>query len=660
MSMAAPTWTEKGLQRRLLKLTFENLFTPIKIGTIEVKNRIVMPPMTSNFASETGAANQRVIDYYVERAKGGAGLIIVEATCIDSPVGRLDDPLQLCIDDDMFIAGFNDLCEAVHETDTKIALQLHHAGRETTLEITQGIQPVSASDVYCAATNTKPRPLTTSEVETVVEKYAQGAKRAKTAGFDAVEMHSAHGYLIQQFLSPATNKRTDRYGGDPNRRMQFVTEIIERTRELVGPHFPILLRLSAHEYIEDGLTLDDTKIIAKKLQDLGLNGLDVSAGTYDSPFEKGSTQPMVVPPGFMINLAGGIKSVVDIPVITVGRINDPVFADEILKSKKADMVAMGRALIADPHLPSKAEQGRTEGINMCIACMRCSERTSSGLRLKCAVNVNVGKERENRLQPAEKPKRVLIIGGGPAGMEAARTLSLRGHEVVLYEKEVLGGQMNLASVPPGKTEIKNLIRYLVNQLKEQEVEVHIGQEASLQNVEPDEVIVATGSVPLVPRIRGINRTSVVTAWDVLRDTVKIGSNVVVAGGGMVGCETSEYLADKGKKVTVVEMLSDIGLDMESKTRKYLLKSFDQLSVVVHRKTKIEEITENGVKVTDSTGKTGELAADTVVLALGACPNRKVLGQVAERFDNYWLIGDCVKPCKILEAIHDGARIGRKL
>lgn len=641
-------------------MKFEKLFTPIRIGKMEVKNRIVMPPMTSNFANETGAVNQRVIDYYAERAKGGAGLIIVEATCIDSPVGRLDDPLQLCIDDDMFIAGFNDLCEAVHETDAKIALQLNHAGRETTLEITQGIQPVSASDVYCAATKTKPRPLTTSEIEVVVDEYAQGARRAKTAGFDAVEMHSAHGYLIEQFLSPATNKRTDRYGGDLNGRMRFGIEIVERTRELVGQYFPILLRLSAHEYIEGGLTLDDTKIIAKKFQDAGINCLDVSAGTYDSPLERGSTQPMVVPRGFMVNLAEGIKSVVNIPVIAVGRINDPAFAEEILQNNRADLVAMGRALVADPYLPSKAMQGHLEDINMCIACMRCSERTSSGLRLKCAVNVNVGKEKENSLRRAEKPKRVLIIGGGPAGMEAARTLSLRGHEVVLYEKDLLGGQMNLASIPPGKNEIKNLIRYLTNQLEELTVEVHVGKEACLQDVEPDEVIIATGSEPLIPRIKGINHSNVVTAWNVLKGTGKTGSNVVVAGGGMVGCETSEYLAEKGSKVTVVEMLNDIGLDMESKTRKYLLKRFDELSVEVYRKTKIEEITEDGVRVTDCNGKHSGLAADTVVLALGASPNRKVVEQVAGYLDKYWLIGDCVKPCKILEAIHDGARIGREI
>lgn len=641
-------------------MKFDKLFTPIKIGRMEIQNRIVMPPMTLNFASETGAVNQRVIDYYAERAKGCVGLIIVEATCIDSPVGRLDDPLQLCIDDDIFIAGFNDLCEVIHETDTKIALQLHHAGRETTLEITQGIQPVSASDVYCASTKVKPRPLKTSEVEALVEKYAQSARRAKTAGFDAVEMHSAHGYLIEQFLSPATNKRTDKYGGDLNGRMRFAFEILERTREMVGQNFPVLFRLSAHEYLEGGLTLDDTKIIAKKLQDQGVNCLDISAGTYDSPLEYGSTQPMVVPRGFMVHLAEGIKSVVDIPVITVGRINDPVFAEEILLEDRADLVAMGRALVADPFLPLKSMQDKLEDINMCIACMRCSERTSSGLRLKCAVNVNVGKEREYRLVPADERKRVLVIGGGPAGMEAARTLALRGHQVVLYEKDRLGGQLNLASVPPHKEEIKNLTRYLTTQLKRLQVEVHLGKEPSIEVINPDEVIVATGSEPLIPKILGINQSNVVTAWDVLRGTAKTGSAVVVAGGGMIGCETSEYLAKAGKKVKVVEVLSDIGLDMESKTRRYLLKSFDQLSVEVHTKTRVEEITTNGVKVTDCKGNRSLIAGDTVVLALGACPNRKVVEQLQGKVQGYWLIGDCVKPCKILEAIHDGARVGRKI
>lgn len=641
-------------------MKFEKLFLPIQIGRMEVKNRIVMPPMTTNFASETGAVNQRIIDYYAERAKGHVGLIIVEATCIDSPVGRLDDPLQLCIDDDMFIAGFNDLCDAVHEIDTKIALQLHHAGRETTLENTQGIQPVSASQVYCAATRVKPRALATSEVEALVEKYAQGARRAKTAGFDAVEMHSAHGYLIEQFLSPATNKRTDKYGGDLNGRMRFALEILGRTREIVGQNFPIMFRLSAHEYLDGGLTLDDTKVIAKKLQEGGVDCLDISAGAYDSPLEYGSTQPMNVPRGFMVHMAEGIKSVVEVPVIAVGRINDPVYAEEILEKNRTDLVAMGRALIADPYLPLEAMQGRLEDINMCIACMRCSERTSSGLRLKCTVNVNTGKESEYRIHPADKPRRILVIGGGPAGMEAARTLSLRGHEVILYEKNRLGGQMNLASVPPHKDEIKNLVRYLTNKLKTQEVEVHIGKEVSIEDVEPDVVIVATGSEPLIPRIPGVDRSNVVTAWDILGGTAKTGSNVVVAGGGMVGCETSEYLAEKGKKVTVVEMLDDVGLDMESKTRRYLLKRLEELSVKVHRRTRIEEITDKGVRVTCRNGNNGVIQSDTVVLALGACPNRRILKDLKLTPTNYYMIGDCVKPCKILEAIHDGARIGREI
>jgi len=639
------------------------LFTPIKMGTMRVKNRIVMPPMTTNFASETGAVTERLVNYYSERARGDVGLIIVEATCIDSPVGKLDDALQLCVDHDKFMAGLNDLSEAVHEYDVKVSLQLHHAGRETNLIATEGRQPVSASEVYCSSTGVKPRALAISEIEEIVEKYAQAARRAKIAGFDAVEMHAAHGYLIEQFLSPATNKRTDRYGGDLNERMRFALEVLERTRELVGEDFPIMFRLSADEYLKGGLKLDDTKIIAKRLEEAGVDCLDISASTYDSPQRVHSTQPMAIPRGFMVHLAKGVKEAVGIPVITVGRINDPTLAEEIIRDGKADLVAMGRALFADPYLPRKAAEGRLSDINMCIACMRCTEHTGVGLRPKCAVNANLGREKEYQILPVRNPKRVLVIGGGPAGMEAARVAALRGHKVILYEKDRLGGQLNLAAVPPHKEEVENLTKYLVNQIKKLEMEIRLNEEASAETIEkvkPDIVIVATGAEPLIPRIPGTDQENVVTAWDVLRGKAKVGEDVIVAGGGLVGCETAEYLAEMGRNVKIVEMLDDIGVDIEANTKSLLKLRFAKLPIEVFTKTKVDEIAENGVTVTDHKGEKHLLRADTMVLALGSVPNRRVAEDLKDKCNKFYLIGDCVKSRKILEAIHEGSRVARRI
>lgn len=644
-------------------MSLKNLFSPVRIGTMEVNNRIVMPPMTTNFASVTGAVTGRLIDYYSERARGNVGLIIVEATCIDSSIGRLDNPLQLCVDHDKFLAGLNDLSEAIHEYDVRVCLQLHHAGRETKLTVTEGRQPVSASEVYCAATDVKPRALTTNEIGEVVDKYAQSARRAKTAGFDAVEMHAAHGYLIEQFLSPATNRRTDRYGGDLDGRMRFSLEILERTRELTGESFPIMFRLSGDEYVEGGLTLDDTKIIAKRLENAGVDCLDISTGTYDSPQCGHTTQPMAIPRGFMVHLAKGVKEMVDIPVITVGRINDPLVAEEIVRDGKADLVAMGRALFADPYLPRKAAEGKLSDINMCIACMRCTERADVGLRPKCAVNANLGREREYEIHPARKPKRVLIVGGGPAGMEAARVAALRGHEVILCEKHRLGGQLNLAAVPPHKEEVKNLIKYLVSQIEKLKVEIRLGEETSGETVKkigPDIVIVATGAEPLIPRFFDQDLESVVTAWAILEGDAMFGEHVIIVGGGMVGCETAEYLAEMGRKVKIVEMLDDIGIDMESVTKLLLKERFADLPIEIFTKTKVDEITEKGVMVTGSRGEKHLLRGDTFVLALGSVANRRIVEELKNEIHELYLVGDCVKPRKILEAIHDGAKIARRI
>ncbi len=389
---------------------FRKLFEPIQIGNIQLRNRIVMPAMGTQLASDTGAVTERLIDYHVERARGLVGLNITEVACVDSPLGKTIVN-QLRIDHDRYVPGLNHLAQSIHACGGKIAVQLHHAGRQTSLAVTDGLQSVSASDVEYydrhgippGAWVSKPRPLTIEEIEGLVEKFADSADRAKRAQMDAVEVHGAHGYLIGQFLSPYTNKRTDGYGGSLERRMRFALEILQRVREKVGAHFPVIFRISADEMIPEGLKLGEAKVICKTLENAGVDAINVSAAIYES--EHWCEQPMATPRGCLTHLSAGIKEAVGVPVIAVGRINDPTLAERILQEGKADMVAMGRALLADPELPRKAREGRLEDIRKCTACnIGCIYRVGwQGLSISCQVNPSVGREREFRIVPADSP-----------------------------------------------------------------------------------------------------------------------------------------------------------------------------------------------------------------------------------------------------------------
>lgn len=643
------------------------LFEPIQIGSMKLKNRIVMPPMCTNFASETGAVTERIVEYYAERAKGGAGFIIVEATCIDSPQGKISS-CQLCVDNDKFIPGLSDLTEAVHAYGAKIALQLHHAGRQTLIELTNGKTPVSASDVpYVDSYGippgsilAQPRPLTLEEINILEEKFGAAAGRAKLAGFDAVEIHGAHGYLIAQFLSPFTNKRTDAYGGDFNGRMRFALEVIQRVREKVSGDFPISFRFSADEYIEGGINLELAEKIAERLEGAGVDILNVSGsiGETDHLCEA----PMAVSPGYMVHLAEAIKKTVNIPVITVGRINNPTFAEKILKDGKADLVAMGRALIADPELPRKTFENKLEDVRRCIACNQgCIYRLMLGLRVKCTVNAEVGKERDFKLTLA-KPKKILIAGGGPAGMEAARVSALRGHKVVVFEKaDRLGGQLNLAVKPPYKGELENILQYLKGQLRRLNVKIELGSEVTLEIVEeinPDVVIIATGATPISTGIQGSDEVNVITAWDVLEENKEVGGKVVIAGGKQIGCETAEFLAERGKDVTIVVGFREPAADMEPYNRYLLLRRLSKNGVNFIYNSRVKEIKADTVIVLDNNFNMKTLKVNTVILALGVLPNNKLLTALQGRVKELYAVGDCVKPAKILEAINDASRIAR--
>ena len=437
----------------------EKLFEPIRIGELELKNRIVMAPINSHLGTELGAVGERLIDYYVERAKGGVSLIISDAMCIDWHVGKAGtSPLR--IDEWKYVDGLHDLTEAVHHYGTKLAAQIHHAGRQNSVAVcTEGQELVAPSAIPCLPTGGEmPRALTIKEIEELVNKFVLAAQRAKAAEFDAVEIHGAHGYLITQFMSPHTNKRTDEYGGDFEGRMKFPLKIVEGIRAALGPDFPILFRMCADEYIEGGLTLEDSKHIAQRLEAAGVDALDITSGIYESP---PAWHAWIYPiydmaPGCRVYLAEAIKKVVDIPVIASGKIGDPALAEEVIKEGKADLVAMGRPLLADPELPNKAAKERLDDIRPCLYCDEgCVGGLSHLWHIGCQVNPALGREREYRIKSAERVKRVVIVGGGPAGMEAARVAAMRGHDVSLFEKEEqLGGQLIAASAPYFKQPIK--------------------------------------------------------------------------------------------------------------------------------------------------------------------------------------------------------------
>jgi 2,4-dienoyl-CoA reductase-like NADH-dependent reductase (Old Yellow Enzyme family)/thioredoxin reductase len=551
------------------------------------------------------------------------------------------------------------LTDEVHRFGAKVGIQLVHCGRQGSSKYT-GEQPVAPSPIPTAGGEI-PRELTIHEIEDLIENFAEAAVRAKEAGFDTVEIHGAHGYIVNEFLSPRVNKRSDRYGGSLAGRTAFALEVVRRMRTKVGDHFTILFRMSADEYLPDGLTLNETTAVAIMLQEAGIDCIDVSAGTQESLDM--FVQPSSLPPGCLVHLASAIKKVVTIPIITVGRIGDPLLAESILRQGKADLIAMGRALIADPELPKKAREGRFDEIRPCLACRSCFDRIFQKARVTCVVNASLGQEKNLPIPLAQKLKKVLVIGGGPAGLEVSRIAAQRGHRVVLYEEEdKLGGQLLLASIPLYKQGISSLTKFLVSQITRLGVEVHVGRKVTadiVSEIKPDSVVVATGNIPIIPDILGVQRPNVFLAIDVLAGKKAVGEIVVIIGGGQIGCETADFLAAMGKKVTIVEILNDVAIDMGPLARAPLLKRLRERGVSIHTNTSVEEINERGV-LAKVNAKIISLDAESIILATGSKSNEELAKQLAKEIGELYVIGDCAEPRKLYDAIHEGFQVGLKI
>ena len=602
------------------------IFEPITVNKLTLPNRMVVSAMVTQYCGTDGLPTEKWIQYLEHKARGGWGIIFTENYGVTEHANSFARQAGLWCDEQ--IPAHAEMVRRVHAAGGVLGCQIYHAGRQTTMRV-QGVQPVGPSAIREASCTDTPRELTNEEVWELIERFGDTARRAKECGFDMVEVHGGHGYLINQFLSPEANKRFDEFGGTIENRAKFMVEIIKNVRKKVGPDFPISYRLGTCDYVPGGITLEESQIFARMAVEAGADMIHCTQGMYVSRHTL--IAPAAVPKAAFVNNAWAIKQVVDVPVVATGRINDPVMAESILLQGKADMCTMARSSLADPEMPNKAKEGRFEDIIHCIGCCQgCTGENGRGNQIRCVVNPLTGMEFTYDLSKVSEPKNVYIAGGGVAGCEAAIVAAKRGHKVTLFEKsDRLGGQWIAASVPPCKEEYDSFLYWQQVQINKLGIEVKLNTELTREMVEagkPDTVIVTTGSTPLLPPIPGLRGNPlVVPAIDVLtgKYPVDIGKNILVAGGGLVGAETAEHLSVHGaKNVVVVEMLPDIMVDGEKSPKKMILDSYKEYGVEVHTSTKVEEVTDSSVivsSVDDPEEKHEFKGLDLVVMALGVKP-----------------------------------------
>jgi 2,4-dienoyl-CoA reductase-like NADH-dependent reductase (Old Yellow Enzyme family)/thioredoxin reductase len=644
--------------------SLSHLFAPMEVGGMTVKNRIVMAPMERNYANRDGTVSDRTVAHYEARARGGVGWIDVEATYIDA-LGK-GRRYQMGIDSDECIPGLRRLVDAAHAHGAKIGIELQHSGRCTSRAIS-GSQPVAPSAVpEPVAGGDMPRELTLAEIEELVRLHGDAARRAAEAGFDAIELHSAHGYLPFAFLSPITNLRTDGYGGSFENRVRFSIEAVEAFRASVPDTMTIGCRFTADEFQPGGIALDDAVQYALALESAGVQYLSISAGVYASWY---NTIPgMDYEPGWLLSHTAAIKDAVSIPVIGVSRFTDPRDADRAIAEDKADLIAFGRQFLTDPDFPRKAQEGRLEEIVSCIGVNSgCITRMAAQRDVTCVVNPATGREREFEIEPAAVKKKVVVVGGGPAGMEAARVAAERGHEVSLFERAAeLGGQARLAGLVPHRSGWTKLVREGAGRLERAGVDVRLGREVTpedLRSAGADTIIVATGSEFVRPLIPGANG-EMLDAASLLDGAEPAGDHVVVAGDGAIGLGVAEWLAQRGKRVSVVVPHEAVE-DPDGQTG--LVDRLVKAGVDFHLDGQVHGLRPGSVVVARS-GAIGSLdeqevpGADAVVLAGDRRPLSGLawLAREEKLAAEVYTIGDCDRPRTALEAIAEGAVVGRAI
>ncbi|MFH1650685.1 MAG: FAD-dependent oxidoreductase [Chloroflexota bacterium] len=684
--------------------TFRRLLEPLQIKQVRLRNRLVKTPQDMGYSEPDGSVSLQNLGYYEALAKGGVGAIIVEHACIDAPLGKR--PGMINADEDRFISSLAKLAEVIHRHGCPVFQQINHMGTQydSASSGVAALAPAALSEDYMRRTFGRIlnlRELTVPEIQQLVAKFAAAAERVKKAGFDGVEIHADHMYLLNNFLSRVWNKRDDEYGSQTyENRTRFAVEVLKAARERVGQDFVIGVKINGAEYGEaEGTTSRESQAIARILEAAGADYLNVAGDGYhqyvrislpEQIFYPEPPKPMLpelagrsVAAGMCANLSAAIKKVVSVPVISVGRL-DPVLGERMLREGMADAIALGRRLFADPELPNKVAEGRPEDIAPCTACGTCGDRVVRYEPVVCQVNAAIGKEYESGITMAEKRKRVVVVGGGPSGMEAARVAAMRGHEVTLYEKaKRLGGLLPLAAMVAGVDvfDFPALVRYLQVQIIKLGVNIKLGEEFTPETgerVKPDVVILATGGQPDTPGIPGIERSNVLRSGDLHRRVrpylrrfgprfmarltrlwLPVGKKVLIIGGLIQGCETAEFLVKRGRKVTIVEKTDQPGVGIpDYPFRVALLKWLAEKGTAILTGVKFREITERGLVIIDREGIERTIEADTILVAVPPKPNIALLRALEGKVPEVYLIGDGREPRLIIDAIADGFRVGR--
>ena len=635
------------------------LFSPFSIKDIQLTNRIVMPGLASFLIENDGAISDAAVEHYRRRAGGGPAMIIVEA-CAVSAEGVVSNH-QARLYDDCFIDGLLRIAAVIKSEGSVPAVQIHHGGRQTSIKVIKR-RPLAPSPIPCPAIRGEVEPLSIDGIQEIVQKFGDAAERATQAGFELIEIHGAHGYLINQFLSKISNIREDEYGGDTVGRSRFAIEIVEEVRRRLGPDFPLSFKISAQEFVPGGLTVKESIEILKYLVTAGVDVVQVSAGNDITP--EWICQPMFMPQACLADSADQVKKALNIPVMAVGRINDPLVANEILINGQADLVCIGRGLLADPEMPNKAREGRLDEIRTCIACNTCMESIFRKGHIECLVNPMLGREKEMALIPTQNPKKVMVVGGGPGGLNVAWVAAKRGHKVHVYEKrDSLGGQLLPGSIPGHKKELQSLIKFQKKQIEKFGVTCHLNHEVQVEDIRemnPDLVILATGSQPLIPRVAGIDRDIVLTYEDVLNENPPVFKKVVIIGGGATGLELALHLSEYGCAVNIVEMLDKVGIGLEPTTRKILLGKLKETQVKIMTETRLIRVEAGGVAVSLSNGTEQMLEAEKVILAAGNRPLNKLYKEIKSLGYETYQIGDCLETRNAKAAIYESAVLGRSI